>query len=59
MKNNIVRLFVLSLAVAGFGAATVTAHARTVNKASVAPVSVVGGSMTLCAPSDPSHCGLD
>jgi hypothetical protein len=59
MKNNLVRLFVLSLAATGFGAATVSAHARTVTKASVAPVSVVGGSQTLCAPSDPSHCGMD
>lgn len=59
MTNNIVRLFVLSLAVVGFGAASVSAHARTITKASVAPVSVVGGSQTLCAPSDPSHCGLD
>jgi hypothetical protein len=58
MKNNLVRLFVLSLAVAGFGSASISAHARTVTKASVAPVSVAGGSQTLCAPSDPSHCGL-
>jgi hypothetical protein len=58
MKNNLVRLFVLSLAAAGFGATSVAAHARTVTKVSVAPVSVVG-SQTLCAPSDPSHCGMD
>ena len=59
MKTTLVRLFVLTLAVAGFGASTVAAHARTTNKASVAPLSVVGGSTTLCAPSDPSRCGLD
>jgi hypothetical protein len=59
MKTTAIRLFVLSLAVAGFGASTITAHARSVAKASVAPVSVVGGSMPLCAPSDPSHCGMD
>jgi hypothetical protein len=57
MKNNMIRLFVLSLAVAGFGASSVAAHARTMTKASVAPVSVAG--QMLCAPSDPSHCGLD
>jgi hypothetical protein len=58
MKNNIVRLAVLSIAVAGFAASTVSAHARTVTKAAVAPVSIIG-SQTLCAPSDPSHCGMD
>ncbi|QMV19357.1 hypothetical protein GOB94_12195 [Granulicella sp. 5B5] len=57
MKNNIVRLFVLSLTVAGFGAASVAAHARTTNKASVAPMGIVG-SQSLCAPSDPSACGM-
>jgi hypothetical protein len=57
MKSNIVRLFVLTLSVAGFSAASVTAQASTV-KVSSAPVSVVG-SQTLCPPSDPSCCGLD
>ncbi len=57
MKNNLVRLFVLSLAVAGFGAASVSAHARTTSKAQVAPMGVIG-SQALCAPSDPSHCGM-
>jgi hypothetical protein len=59
MKTNLIRLFVLTLTIAGFSAATVSAHARTTTKASVAPLSVVGGSSPLCAPSDPSHCGLD
>jgi hypothetical protein len=58
MKNNIVRLFVLSLTVAGFGAASVAAHARTTTKAQVAPLGVIG-SQGLCAPSDPSACGMD
>ncbi len=58
MKNIIIRSFVLTLAVAGFGAATVASHARTTTKASVAPLSV-SGPQTLCAPSDPTHCGLD
>jgi hypothetical protein len=58
MKTTLVRLFVLTLAVTGFSAATVSAHARTTNKASVAPLSVVGGSQTLCAPNDPTACGL-
>jgi hypothetical protein len=59
MKNTFIRVFVLTLAVAGFGAATVASHARTTVKVAVAPVSVIGGSMSLCAPSDPSHCGMD
>jgi hypothetical protein len=59
MKTNLIRLSVLTLTLTGFAAASVSAHARTMNKASVAPLSVVGGSTTLCAPSDPSHCGLD
>jgi hypothetical protein len=58
MKITAIRLFVLSLAVAGFGSASVSAHARTAKNVAVAPVSVAGGSQTLCAPSDPSHCGL-
>jgi hypothetical protein len=53
MKSNIVRLFVLTLAVAGFGATTVSAHAKAKlsTDAKDAP-------MPLCAPSDPTHCGL-
>jgi hypothetical protein len=58
MKNYIIRAFVLTLAVAGFGAATVASHARTTTKASVAPLGIVG-SQSLCAPSDPTHCGMD
>lgn len=58
MKNNLVRLFVLSLTVTGFGAASVAAHARTTNKASVAPLSV-SGSQGLCSPTSGNVCGLD
>jgi hypothetical protein len=59
MKSTIIRTFVLTLAVAGFGAATVSSHARaTTTKASIAPLPSSGGTPT-CAPSDPSHCGLD
>lgn len=59
MKNNLVRLFVLTLTITGFGAVTVSAHARNTTKAAVAPLQIVGGSAGLCAPSDPSHCGMD
>ncbi len=58
MKNNLVRLFVLSLTVAGFGAASVSAHARTTNKAQVAPMGIMG-SQSLCPPSNPAGCGMD
>jgi len=55
MKNNIVRLFVLTLAVAGFGATTVSAHT-----ASKAKISATTQDMPspICAPSDPSLCGI-
>jgi hypothetical protein len=58
MKNNLVRLFVLSLTVAGFGAASVAAHARTTTKAQVAPLGTIG-SQPLCGPNDPNGCGMD
>jgi hypothetical protein len=58
MKNNIVRLFVLSLTVAGFGAVSISAHARTTSKAQVAPLGVIG-SQGLCGPNDPNGCGMD
>jgi len=55
MKNNIVRLFVLTLAVAGFGATTVSAH--TASKAKIS-ATTQDMPMPLCAPSDPSLCGI-
>jgi len=55
MKNNIVRLFVLTLAVAGFGATTVSAHTASKAKISAATQDMP---MPLCAPSDPSLCGI-
>jgi len=54
MKSNIIRLFVLTLSVAGFGATTVSAHA----KAKHLSTDNKDTSMPLCAPSDPGHCGL-
>jgi len=55
MKNNIVRAFVMTLAIAGFGATTVSAHV-----ASKAKISTTNKEMSIpvCAPSDPSYCGL-
>lgn len=54
MKSNIIRLFVLTLAVAGFGATTVSAHAKAHNLST----DNKDVSMPLCAPKDPTHCGL-
>ncbi len=57
MKNFAIRAFVLSLAVTGFGAATISSNASTTAKlAKPAPAMSVP---PLCAPGDPSHCGLD
>jgi hypothetical protein len=59
MKNTIIRVFVLSLSVAGFGAATIASHARTVNTAKVAPAQMLPGSAPLCPPSTGQVCGMD
>jgi hypothetical protein len=53
MKSNIIRLFVLTLAVAGFGATTVSAHAKKHVSTDNKEVS-----MPLCPPNDPNACGL-
>jgi hypothetical protein len=55
MKNNIVRLFVVTLALAGFGATTVSARTAFQN---AKPTSSRIPSEPMCVPSDPSHCGL-
>ena len=56
MKNNIVRAFVMTLAIAGFGATTVSAHVAS----SKAKISATNKelSIPMCAPSDPTLCGL-
>jgi hypothetical protein len=54
----LIRAFVLCLVVTGFGAATVASHAR--NTTATANVTAPNsGIVPLCAPSDPTHCGLD
>jgi len=59
MKSNLVRAFVITLAITGFGATTVSAH--TAAAASKAKVSVTPKDMPppLCLPSDPTACGMD
>jgi hypothetical protein len=60
MKNTVVRAFVLSLTVVGFGAATVASHARALNTAKVAQPSIVGVPTPLCpANGSGGYCGLD
>ena len=55
MKNNIIRVFVVTLAIAGFGATTVSAHTAAKAKISATTQDLPTPN---CAPSDPSLCGL-
>jgi len=59
MKSNIVRTFVITLALTGFGATTVSAH--TAAAASKAKVSTTAKDFPppVCLPSDPTACGMD
>lgn len=59
MKNTIVRAFVLSLAVAGFGATTVVSHARTTTKASLVNVGAPSNIPPLCPPGSGDLCGIE
>jgi hypothetical protein len=61
MKNLLLRALVLSLAVVGFTASSISSQATTTasSKISRTPVLGTAGSVPLCAPSDPTHCGLD
>ena len=56
MKTTLVRLSVLAIAFAGFAASSVVSHSQSSNH-TVASASFPS-SMPLCAPSDPSHCGM-
>ena len=58
MKNTLVRVFVLSLVVTGFGSATVISRAaatKNVAKVNAPKTGMIPG----CVPSDPSKCGMD
>lgn len=59
MKNTLIRLFVLSLAVTGFGAATVASHARTMTKASLVTPNAPASVPPMCPPSSGSVCGME
>jgi hypothetical protein len=58
MKNTLIRLFVLSLAVTGFGAATVASHARTTTKASLVTPKVSPTIPPMCVPGY-GTCGME
>ena len=55
MKTNLIRAFVVALAFAGFSASSVSA--KTATTVSTKTVNVTP--TPLCAPSDPTHCGMD
>ena len=59
MKSLSIRLSVLALTLTGFTASTLASKAAP--RKTVTPVVVAMGTTpaTVCAPSDPSHCGLD
>jgi len=56
MKNNLIRAFVVVLALAGFSATTVSAHSA--SKAKQLSSTTQDMPIPTCAPSDPSVCGL-
>lgn len=56
--KNIVRAFVLTLAVASMTATTVS-KASTPSKTAVSAMTEPGSPTPVCKPSDPSLCGID
>ncbi len=59
MKNTLIRVFVLSLAVTGFGAATVASHARTTTKASLVTPNAPATIPPMCPPGSGDLCGIE
>lgn len=64
MKNSLIRGFVVALAIVGFTASSVAAsHATprtsTPRTSRIGSAPQTSGSTPLCAPSDPTHCGMD
>jgi hypothetical protein len=56
MENKLVRGFVMTLVLIGFGAFTVPSKSASAQEVS-ATTSFDG--LPLCWPSDPTHCGMD
>lgn len=60
MKNSLVRIFVVALAIVGFSASSIASSHKTVKNSEASSNSrVIVASVPLCAPSDPTHCGLE
>jgi hypothetical protein len=59
MKNSVIRGFVVALAIVGFTASSVAASHSTTKTSKIGSAPQSTGSIPTCAPSDPSHCGLD
>jgi hypothetical protein len=57
--KTLVRGFVVALAIVGFTASSVAASHTASKGAKISTATQASGSTPLCAPSDPSHCGLD
>ena len=58
MKSLTARLSVLALALTGFAASTVVSKAATHNTGTTV-VAMGTSPVCMCAPHDPTHCGLD
>jgi hypothetical protein len=58
METTLIRAFVLMLALTGFGSSSVSSTPGS-SAAHVHANSMAGVPAALCAPSDPSHCGMD
>ncbi len=60
MKNSLVRIVVVALAIVGFSASSIaSSHKTTKNAMATSNSPVVVASVPVCLPSDPTHCGLD
>jgi hypothetical protein len=60
MKNSLVRIVVVALAIVGFSASSIASSHKTVKTAEASSNSrVIVASVPLCLPSDPTHCGLE
>ena len=57
METTLIRGFVLMLALTGFGASSFTPNST--QSTASAQENVITGPVPLCAPSDPTHCGMD
>jgi len=59
MKNSLVRVFVVALAIVGFSASSIASSHKTAKNAETASSSrVIVASVPVCLPNDPTYCGL-